>query len=72
MREDYMVSRVSSETVGGTRKLIVCGAEHLKGLEVRFLQNGEKPTTRDLTKENWALNIYTKKEEFLLGPRVGG
>jgi hypothetical protein len=67
IREDYMVQRVYSESNVGFRKLIVCGAEHLKGLEARFRQVGEQLTTRDLTKEDWVLAIYKKKEEFLLG-----
>lgn len=67
IREDHMVQRVYSESSIGLRKLIVCGAEHLKGLEARFRQKGEHLTTRDLTKEDWVLAIYKKKEEFLLG-----
>ncbi|MGA2387385.1 MAG: hypothetical protein ABSF97_00365 [Candidatus Sulfotelmatobacter sp.] len=67
IREDYMVQRVYSESNIGFRKLIVCGAEHLKGLEARFRQGREQVTKRDLTKEDWVLAIYKKKEEFLLG-----
>jgi hypothetical protein len=67
MREDHMVQRVYLESSISLRKLIVCGAEHLKGLEARFKQEGEHLTTRDLTKEDWVLEIYKRKEEFLLG-----
>jgi len=67
IREEYMAQRVHSESNVGTHKLIVCGAEHLKGLEPQFLRNGEQVSKRDLTKEDWVLEIYKKKEEFLLG-----
>ena len=67
LREDHMVQRVYSESGNGLSKLIVCGAEHLKGLEARFRAGTEEVTIRDLTKEDWVLEIYTKKEEFLLG-----
>jgi len=65
IREDYMVRRVYSESSVGVRKLIVCGAEHLGALESQFRKSGEQVSTRDLTKENWVLEIYRKKEEFL-------
>ena len=67
LREDHMVQRVYSESGNSLRKLIVCGAEHLKGLEARFRAGKEEVTIRDLTKEDWVLEIYKKKEEFLLG-----
>jgi hypothetical protein len=67
LREDYMVQRVYSESGASFRKMIVCGAEHLDGLEARFGASGEAVTTRDLTKKDWVLSIYKKKEEFLLG-----
>lgn len=67
VREDYMEQRVYSESSLGSRKLIVCGAEHLRGLEARFRQRGEQVSARDLTKEDWVLEIYKKKEEFLFG-----
>jgi pheromone shutdown protein TraB len=66
LREDYMVQRVYSESGASLRKLIVCGAEHLNGLEARFRERREEVTTRDLTKEDWVLAIYRKKEEFIL------
>src|SRR5579859_4275382 len=53
MREEYMVGRIYSESAVETRKLIVCGAEHVEGLETRFRASGEEVTTRDLTKEDW-------------------
>ena len=67
IREDYMVQRVYSESNLAMRKLIVCGAEHLAGLESRFLRSGEQVFKRDLIREDWVLEIYKKKEEFLLG-----
>ena len=70
IREEYMVQRVYSESNVGMHKLVVCGAEHLNGLESLFLQSGEQVSTHDLTKEDWVLEIYKKKEEFLLGPRT--
>lgn len=69
IREDFMVQRVYSESNLGTPKLIICGAEHLKGLESQFSRGGEQVSKRDLTKEDWVLEIHKKKEEFLLGPR---
>ncbi len=66
IREDYMVQRVYSHSRVDARKLIVCGAEHLKGLEARFRQEGEDVTARDLTKEDWFLEICRKKNEFVL------
>jgi hypothetical protein len=70
IRENYMVQRVYSESNVSIRKLIVCGAEHLKGLQSQFLQSGEQVSTYDLTKEDWVLEIYKKKDEFLLGSRT--
>lgn len=67
IREDYMVQRVYSESDVAIRKLIVCGAEHLKGLESQFLRSGEQVSKRDLIKEDWVVEIYKQKEEFLLG-----
>jgi hypothetical protein len=70
IREEYMVQRVYSESNIDERKLIVCGAEHLSGLESQFLRREEQVTKRDLIKEGWVLEIYRKKDEFLLGPRT--
>jgi hypothetical protein len=70
IREGYMVERIYSESTVEMHKLIVCGAEHMKGLLARLAEHGEEPLSRDLTKEDWVLEIYKKKEEFLLGPRV--
>jgi len=67
IREDHMVERVYSESTVEMRKLLVCGAEHIKGLLTRLVEHGEEPVLRDLTKEDWVLEIYKKKEEFLLG-----
>lgn len=67
IREEYMVQKVYSESNVGARKLIVCGAEHLERLAARFGQSGEQLTARDLTKDDWVLAIYKKKDEFILG-----
>jgi hypothetical protein len=67
LRENHMLQRVYSESNIGERKLIVCGAEHLKGLEARLRQSEGQLTKRDLTREDWVLLIYKRKEEFLLG-----
>jgi hypothetical protein len=67
VREEYMVQSVYSESSVDTRKLIVCGAEHLKGLESRFLRTVEQVSKRDLRIEDWVLEVYKKKDEFLLG-----
>jgi hypothetical protein len=62
IREDYMVKRTYEESTADTQKLIVCGAEHLNGLEVQFSSHGEDVTTRDLTKEEPFVAILKKKE----------
>jgi hypothetical protein len=41
VREEYMVERMYSESTIETRKLIVCGAEHVKGLQERLTEHGE-------------------------------
>jgi hypothetical protein len=61
VREDHMVKRTYEESMAYTQKLIVCGAEHLNGLEVRFSAHGEDVTTRDLTKEEPFVAILEKK-----------
>ena len=68
IREGHMVQRVYSESNVDIHKLIICGAEHLKGLESHFSRRGEDVSKRDLTEEDWVREIYKKKEEFLLGP----
>jgi len=70
IREEYMVERIYSESTLGMHKLIVCGADHIKGLQARLAEHGETLTARDLTKEDWVLEIYRRKEEQLLGPRA--
>jgi hypothetical protein len=70
IREDYMLQEVYSKSNVCMRKLIVCGAEHSRGLELRFSRHGEQISKRDLTKKNWVLEIYKRKDEFLLGPRT--
>lgn len=67
MREQYMVDKVCSNSMFATRKLIICGAEHIKGLNAKFSQLGEQVKARDLTKEDWVLKIYKKKDEKFLG-----
>jgi hypothetical protein len=70
IREEHMVERIYSESSVEMRKLIVCGAEHMKGLHARRAEHGERITFRDLTKEDWVLEIYRKKEELILGPHT--
>jgi hypothetical protein len=65
LREDYMVERTYSESTFDVRKLIVCGAEHLKGLQKRFELRGENVRAQDLTREEWFGAIYKKKVEQL-------
>jgi hypothetical protein len=69
MREEYMVERIYSESSPEMRKLIICGAEHIKGLHARLAERGERIALRDMTQEDWVLEIYRKKEELILGPR---
>lgn len=62
IREDHMVKRVYEESTVDAQKLIVCGAEHLAGLEVRFLSHCEDVMMRDLTKEELFMAIVREKE----------
>ena len=65
MREDFMVERTYSQSTVDTNKLIVCGGEHLKGLETRFAQRGETVVTRNLTSEEWVVEVHKKRLEKL-------
>ena len=57
VREEFMVQRVYSESSVDTRKLIVCGAGQLKGLKSRFLRIVKQVSKRDLTTEDWVLEV---------------
>lgn len=61
IREDHMLKRVYEETTVDSHKLVICGAEHLKGLAARFSVHGEVVTTRDLTMEETFATILQKK-----------
>ena len=62
IREDHMVKRVYEESTVDALKLIVCGSEHLSGLDARFSSRGEDVMIRDLTKEAPFVAILRQKE----------
>jgi hypothetical protein len=65
LREQYMFDKITSKSGFDGEKLIVCGAEHLKGLAARFTSHGQIVDVRDLTKEDWLKKIYQVKFEKL-------
>ena len=66
LREEYMLSRVYSESTLGQRKLIVCGALHTEGLAKKFRERREEVTVRDVTREEWCTIGLQKRLQMLL------
>ncbi len=52
-RERHMVSRSMQIDVGEGPRLIVCGAEHIAGLRLKFEEIGETVSTRNVVAERW-------------------
>jgi hypothetical protein len=68
VREEYMVEnlfRVDDRNAQVNR----LRSKHVKGMQPRRTEHGERLTARDLTKEDWVLEIYREKEELLLDRR---
>jgi hypothetical protein len=66
LREDHMVRKTYLESTVDARKLIVCGAEHLKALKKKFWQYEETVEIRDILTENLSGPVYKRKNEKFL------